>query len=87
MTPDIDCGVPNVTIAGPGAQGNGAVEIAVKGDSAVVATISAAPDKEIAIPIPNLRLWSPANSLLDTLVRDAEARGPTVDSYFGMRKM
>jgi hypothetical protein len=30
MTPDIDCGVLNVTIAGPGAQGNGAVEVAVK---------------------------------------------------------
>ncbi len=89
IVPDIDRGVLNLTINSAAAQGNGTVAVVVKAGESVVAKISGAPDKMIAVPILNARLWSPDDPHLYTLDVTLKQGGRTVDtvgSYFGMRK-
>jgi hypothetical protein len=90
IVPDIDRGVLNLTVAGAKTSSGDSVDIEVKSGQSVVAKLSGAPGKEIAIPIPNAKLWSPDDPFLYTMELTLKQGGRTVDtvgSYFGMRKL
>ena len=90
MIPDIDRGVLHLTVGGAKAGEKDRVEIVVKAGQSVVSRLSAAADKEIAIPIAHARLWSPDDPFLYTLELTLRQGGRVVDtvsSYFGMRKV
>ncbi len=89
MIPDIDRGLLNLTVGTAKAHGNGTVEIKVKAGQSVVSTLSAATDKEVAVPVPNAHLWSPDDPFLYSLELTLKQGNRVVDkvsSYFGMRK-
>jgi Glycosyl hydrolases family 2, sugar binding domain/Glycosyl hydrolases family 2/Glycosyl hydrolases family 2, TIM barrel domain len=90
MVPDIDQARLNLTVMTANPQGNHVVEIKVRSEGKVVTTLSAASDKEIAVPVPSSRLWSPKDPFLYTLeltVKHGNRVVDTVESYFGMRKI
>jgi hypothetical protein len=77
ITPDVDKSVVNVTV---NSAASGAVSLII--DSK---TIKGTANKQIAVPIKNARLWSPANpNLYDLTVTMGTDK---VKSYFGMRKI
>ena len=89
MIPDIDRGVLNLTVNTAKAHGSGTVEIKVMAGQKVVSKLSAAPDKEVAVPVPNAHLWSPDDPFLYSLeltLKQGNRVVDTVSSYFGMRK-
>ena len=90
MVPDIDRSVLNLTISCLKTGTQDSVDIVVKAGASVVSKISVAPGKEVSIPIPKLRLWSPDDPFLYTLdltLRQGRMAVDNVSSYFGMRKI
>jgi hypothetical protein len=90
LTPDIDSGRLHIAATIAGTQPATVVEAIALDAGAVVARASAPAGAEIALHIPNPKLWSPDHPFLyDLRVRIAR-RGKTIDeveSYFGMRKI
>ncbi len=89
IIPDIDRGLLNLTVATAKAHGVGTVEVKIKAGQSIVSKSSAAPDKEVAIPVPNAHLWSPDDPFLYSLeltLKQGNRVVDTVSSYFGMRK-
>ena len=89
MVPDIDLSRLNLTVATENPQAGNLVEIKVKADEKVITTLSAAADKEITVPVPAPRLWSPDDPFLYSLeltLKSGSKVTDSVSSYFGMRK-
>jgi beta-galactosidase/beta-glucuronidase len=89
IVPDVDGGKVTLTVAAACQDGD-LVEVAVTAGGKEIAHGSGAPGKEIAIRIPDAKLWWPdAPQLYDlavTLSRNG-TRLDAVGSYFGMRKI
>ena len=88
ITPDVDAGVVRVSadVEGPGS-GSATLRVSVSGHSA---NETAEGTGEIAVSVPNAKLWSPDTPDLYDLNIDLVVDGETVDSvgsYFGMRKV
>ena len=88
MTPDIDKSELNLKVNTFSTVGQ-KVDIAVKSNGKTITTFSGAANSNLAIKIPNQKLWSPDNPFLYDLVVTLTKDGKVVDmvnSYFGMRK-
>ena len=98
IVPDVDNGRVFVTAHTQLPEGKGGpappytVTIAASGDGQA-ASVTGRPNQRIAIPLDNVRLWSPQDPFLYDLkatLRSEEAEGAVADevsSYFGMRKI
>jgi hypothetical protein len=101
VIPDIDRGVLNLMVGTAAltletaAQGGGTVEsdiieIKVKAGQSVVSSLSVAPNKEVAVPVPYAHHWSPDDPFLYSLeftLKQGNRVRDKVSSYFGMRKI
>jgi hypothetical protein len=85
IVPDIDAGVLRLTVEADG----GAVRAVARDGKALVGEATGAPGAEIAIRIPNAKLWTPDTPFLydlDVELTDGAAKD-AVQGYFGMRKI
>ena len=90
MVPDIDLAQLNLSVMTTNPQGDYVVAIKVKFEGKVVTALSGATGKEITVPVPKPRLWSPEDPFLYTLelkLKQGNRVVDTVISYFGMRKI
>ena len=90
MIPDVDRAVLKLAVNAVKVEGSDSVDIIIRAGRSAVSKLSATPGKEIAIPVPNLRLWSVDDPFLYTLDLTLKQGGRVVDtvsSYFGMRKI
>ncbi|HYJ67370.1 MAG TPA: LamG-like jellyroll fold domain-containing protein [Nocardioidaceae bacterium] len=89
MTPDLDASALRLTVHAAGATEQRVEAVALDGDRAVGRVTGRAGD-ELALPVPDPKLWSPDSPFLyDLRVRVLDGRR-TVDqvkSYFGMREI
>ncbi|WEK20414.1 MAG: glycoside hydrolase family 2 TIM barrel-domain containing protein [Candidatus Pedobacter colombiensis] len=87
LTPDIDKGILRLKVdAGEGFQ----VEAIAWAAGVSTGSVSGSPGSELALPVKNGKLWSPASPFLYDLVVRLKKNGKVVDevkSYFGMRKI
>ncbi|MFT3786235.1 MAG: glycoside hydrolase family 2 TIM barrel-domain containing protein [Tepidisphaeraceae bacterium] len=90
IVPDVDGGQVKVTVNALGSASS-PVTVTVKDGDATVATARGAAGSELAIKVPDAKLWSPDSPHLYDLavsVAGADDRSiDTVTSYFGMRKV
>jgi len=90
QTPDIDAGVLRLEAAVAGADdGHTVSAVALAGDR-VAGRITGQPGKELALPLSDLRLWSPDDPFLYVMQVTLLEQGRVideVDTYFGMRKI
>ncbi|MEK8128132.1 PA14 domain-containing protein [Paenibacillus filicis] len=90
MTPDLQNQTLKLTVpAASAAQGYTVEAVALK-NGEPVGTASGPVGKEIAIPVPNPRLWSPDDPFLYDLqvrLKQGDRIVDRVDSYFGMREI
>ena len=89
MIPDIDNSVLHLTVK-VNDETKSTVIITVKDSNNVVKTITAKPNEDIAVPVPNAKLWSPDHPFLYNLQIQLKTGTKTTDaikSYFGMRKV
>jgi hypothetical protein len=88
LTPDIDAGQVKVAVkwqSAAGVGGEGTIEaVALDGDKEI-ARGTAAWDGEVALKVPNAKLWTPEQPTLYDL-RVKLTGGDQVESYFAMRK-
>ena len=87
LTPDIDKGILNVEVK---AQAGSTIEIIASEGDQVVSKITGTVGALIQLPVPNIRLWSPADPYLYNLQVKLTKGNKTIDevkSYFGMRKI
>lgn len=88
MTPDVDKGLINLVVNG---SGDAPVQVKVLDGKKIIATLSGLKptqlggEMNIAIKIPNTKLWSPDNPFLYNL--EVTMGKDKVKSYFGMRKI
>ncbi|MBN2841796.1 MAG: hypothetical protein JXM68_01830, partial [Sedimentisphaerales bacterium] len=88
MTPDIDTARLNLRVNTFTDKGQ-TVNIIVKDNNKTVTTLSGKANTDLAVAIPDQKLWSPDNPFLYDLEVSVQADGKEVDmvkSYFGMRK-
>ncbi|MET7392420.1 LamG-like jellyroll fold domain-containing protein [Dactylosporangium sp. NPDC005572] len=90
LTPDVAAGVLRLTAATDGATSGLQVQAVARNGSKVVGRATGAPGAELAVPVPNAKLWSPDDPFLYdlqvTLVSGTQAVDQ-VGSYFGMRSI
>lgn len=89
MSTDIQNGILKLTAAGSGIQGQ-TIEAVAMANGEVVGTAAGTVGAEIAVPVPNARLWSPDDPFLYDLkvyLKDGEQTVDEVTSYFGMREI
>jgi lysophospholipase L1-like esterase len=85
LAPDIDAGVLRLTVQADA----GRVRAVARDGQATVGEASGKAGEEIALRVPNAKLWTPDTPFhydLDISLTDGAARD-TVQSYFGMRKI
>jgi hypothetical protein len=90
IVPDVDAGKVRVTCQLYGDKPTGRVTVQVKDGTNVVGSCDGASGVEIAIPVPQAKLWSPDEPFLYDLALSVSRDGKTADeatSYFGMRKV
>lgn len=90
MVPDIDNSVLNLTVSTKGyATGKKMIAVVKDGD-VVVTTFEGAVNRNVQIPVPNAKLWSPNSPFLYDISIILMSEGTPIDSltsYFGMRKI
>jgi len=89
ITPDVDGGRVLVQANVAGAAGDAVVELTAVDGEKTVATAKGKPGEEIALAIPEAKLWSPDSPHLYDLkvsLRDGDRVVDQAGSYFGMRK-
>ncbi|WP_053377044.1 sugar-binding domain-containing protein [Paenibacillus sp. FJAT-27812] len=89
MATDIHKGELKLNVAGSGIQGH-TVEAVVLSNGDVIGTATGDVGSEIAVPVPNARLWSPDDPFLYDLkvyLKDGSQTVDEVTSYFGMREI
>jgi hypothetical protein len=88
LTPDVAGAALRLTAQGRGTTPGQRVEAVALANGQVVGRAEGAVGTEIRVPVPNPRLWGPADPFLYDLrvvLRDGERMVDSVDSYFGMR--
>jgi hypothetical protein len=85
ITPDVDAGVLRLKVVARGAEPGAAVEAVALAGGREVARVTGQPGAELALPINNAHLWTPA----DPFLYDVKVKlgADEVTSYFGMRKI
>ncbi|NIK75422.1 regulation of enolase protein 1 (concanavalin A-like superfamily) [Paenibacillus castaneae] len=89
MVTDIQNGLLKLNVAGTGIQGQ-KVEAVAFANGKAVGTAEGAVGSELAVPVPNARLWSPDDPFLYDLkvyLKDGVQTVDEVSSYFGMREI
>ena len=89
MNPDIDRAALNLTVAASDPSVRASVKVQVKAHGKTVSSLTSAPNREFAVPVPAPRLWSPDDPFLYTIEIALEQDGRLADavtSYFAMRK-
>ena len=90
LTPDVDSAMLRLTVTGRGTGSTHRVVAVASANGQEVGRIEGAVGEELRIPVPNARLWSPADPFLYDLrvaLTDGGREIDHVDSYFGMRKI
>jgi hypothetical protein len=90
MTPDLSASALRLTANVAGATEGQRVEATVYDGKRKVGTVTGTPNKELTLPIPNAKLWSPGSPFLYDLrvrVLDGDEQLDNVGSYFGMREI
>jgi beta-galactosidase/beta-glucuronidase len=90
FAPDIDKGVLNLVVTGAGTAAGDKVEAVALDGSQEVGRIAGEVGAPLALPVPNAKLWSPAQPFLYDLkvtLTHGGQPGDAVASYFGMRKI
>src|SRR5690349_4872439 len=90
MIPDIDQSILRLRVNTSAKAANNTVKIKVKDGNTIIKTVSAKPNTEVSVPVPNEKLWSPDTPFLYNLDITLENGSKTTDavfSYFGMRKI
>jgi hypothetical protein len=90
IVPDVDAGVVRVNVKAVNSEAGDTVHLKAMDGTTVVSEIDGAPGKDIALPVPNAKLWSPASPTLYDLtvtLNHSGAKADKVGSYFGMRKI
>jgi hypothetical protein len=88
-TPDLAAGTIKLTVHATGVTGERVEATAWDGDRKV-GSVTGAAGAELALPVPNAKLWSPDHPFLYDLKVKLVSGGRTVDradSYFGMRSV
>ena len=83
MVPDVDAGALKMTVIAPAGT---TAKVTIKG----VGTKTIPTNEEVAIPVPNAKLWSPSSPYLydaTVALMQGDKTTDTVSSYFGMRKI
>ncbi len=88
MVPDVDGSLLKLTVSTTGS--SSPIIVKIKDGAKVVKTFAGVSNKEVSIPVPNAKLWSPDTPFLYDL-EVSVMKGSTVvdkvESYFGMRKI
>ena len=90
IVPDIDNRRVRITVNAPGATPDTQVTLQIKASGRTVQKITARPNVELSIPVPNQKLWSPDSPFLydlDVTLAQGRTAEDHVTSYFGMRKI
>lgn len=90
QTPDLARGVLRLTARTLGDTAGMSIEATAYDGGRMVGRVTGAPDKELALPVPNAKLWSPDSPFLYDLTVRLVRHNRTVDqvgSYFGMREI
>lgn len=96
LTPDVDRGVVRVRVrttssdGAPSEASDYTVQAVARTPERAVDSVSGKPGETLQLPVPNARLWSPADPFLYDLSIRLLKKGTVVDSassYFGMRKI
>ena len=90
MVPDIDKGVVNFSADMDSPTASTLATVKVKDAGRVIKTVLVRPGVEIAIPVPNAKLWSPETPFLydvEVTLNNGKQVVDNVSSYFGMRKI
>ena len=90
IVPDVDNGRVHVTVNAPAATPAMRVVVNIREAGRVIQTLTAQPNTELALAVPNARLWSPDSPFLydvDVTLREGKTQSDRVSSYFGMRKI
>ena len=90
ITPDVDGSAVRVTVVGRAADDTHTVEVAVLDAGREVARAAGKPGRQIAVPVPDAKLWWPDAPFLYDLkvsLKQGDKTVDAVDSYFGMRKV
>ena len=90
LVPDVDGGRLRLTVDTVGDAPAESVSVTVRAGATVVGTATGAAGKEISVPVPEAKLWSPDQPFLYDLQVSVSSEGRVIDqvgSYFGMRKI
>jgi hypothetical protein len=90
IVPDVDASTVHVTVNASDPAAAAIAHIRVMDGTTEVGTIDGPPGKELILPVPSPKLWSPEHPFLyDLDITLTPAGGPAdhVTSYFGMRKI
>ena len=85
VVPDIDTSVVRVTVNAVGPDAKATVHVRVADGTTEVAVVDGPAGTELALPVPNAKLWSPDHPFLYGL--EVTLGTDHVTSYFGMRKI
>ncbi|OLB67445.1 MAG: hypothetical protein AUI10_00135, partial [Actinobacteria bacterium 13_2_20CM_2_72_6] len=89
MTPDLATGTLHVTVRTSGTTTERVVATAWDGERKV-GTVSGAPDRDLVLPVPKPKLWTPDTPFLYGIavaLQDGDRPLDTVRGYFGMRSV
>ncbi len=90
LVPDVDAGQLRLTVNTTGEASGESVNVTIRSGETVVGTATGETDKEMLVPVPDAKLWSPDEPSLYDLQVTVSASGKVIDevgSYFGMRKI
>ena len=90
IVPDVDAGVIKVTVTTGNSDKAGLVTVTVKEGTKVVGSKKGKANQELAISVPDAKLWSPYQPFLYDLEISVDSGNAVVDKvkcYFGMRKI
>ena len=90
VTPDVDSAMLRLTVSGRGTGPAHRVVAIASANGQEAGRIEGAVGEELRVPVPNARLWSPADPFLYDLrvaLTDGGREIDHVDAYFGMRKI
>ena len=90
LVPDVDASQLRLTVNTTGEAPGESVSVTVRSGETVVQTATDVAGKEMLVPVPDAKLWSPDQPSLYDLQVSVSVSGKVIDqvgSYFGMRKI
>ena len=90
IVPDVDNSRVRITVNAPSATPTTRAVVKIKEAGRVAQTLTAQPNMELSLALPNARLWSPDSPFLydvEVTLTEGKTQTDRVTSYFGMRKI